>query len=110
MSARRWLWTAIVYVTREKGGLVAAYDATSGKELYSGRIHEGLYRGSPVYADGHVYHTCRDGMITVVKAGPKLEIVAKNRIKGEPMTASPAIADGVLYLRTHKALYAVTSE
>ncbi len=99
----------LVYITREKNGMVAAYDARTGEKKYQSRIHTGLYRASPVYADGHVYHTCRDGVVTVIKTGSKLTVVSENTLNGEPMTASPAISNGVLYLRTHKALYAVGS-
>ena len=96
----------IVYLCRERTGMITALDLESGEQIYQERIHGGLYRGSPVYADGHIYFTCRDGTITVIKAGRTFEIVATNTL-GDAMTASPAFSNGVLYLHTHKALYAI---
>ena len=40
-----------------------------GKEFYMKRTHADRHRASPVYADGKIYLTARDGMVTVVKAG-----------------------------------------
>jgi hypothetical protein len=45
-------------------------------------------------------------MVTVVKAGRNFEILAQNDM-GEPISASPAISNGRLYLRTFEALYAI---
>jgi hypothetical protein len=44
--------------------------------------------------------------VTVVKAGPKFEIVAQNDL-GETQSASPAISNGTIYLRTFEALWAI---
>lgn len=95
----------IVYLCRETGILIAV-DAASGKELYQQRVHLTRHRASPVYADGHVYLTARDGTVNVVAHGPEFKIVATNKM-GEEMSASPAIADGRIYLRTFDALYAI---
>ena len=50
--------------------------------------------------------TARDGTVSVLKAGPKFEVLAKNKI-ADSLTASPALANGRIYLRGLKALYAV---
>jgi outer membrane protein assembly factor BamB len=95
----------LVYLCGEKGTLTCL-DATTGKQLYSERVHNQIHRASPVYADGKVYCTARDGTVTVVKAGRKFEKLATNRM-GERLYASPAIANGRIYLRTAQALYAI---
>jgi outer membrane protein assembly factor BamB len=106
--------TAIVYrgqvVMIKNGGMVSAYDAKTGKEIY---IQErvaapGPYYASPVAANGHVYFTSlEDGTVTVLKAGTaKPEVVAKNPKLGERVAATPAIADNTLYVRTASKLYA----
>ena len=68
----------LVYLCQdEKGGRVGrlrCVDAKNGRELYSEETHPSRYRASPVYADGKVYLTARDGTVTVVKAGPKFEM------------------------------------
>ncbi|MEX2185984.1 MAG: PQQ-binding-like beta-propeller repeat protein [Pirellulales bacterium] len=95
----------IVYLCRENGVLIAV-DAASGKELYQERVHLTRHRASPVFADGHIYLTGRDGTVNVVAHGPEFKIVATNKL-GEEMSASPAIANGRIYLRTFDALYAI---
>lgn len=96
----------LVYVVM-KPGQIFCVDARTGKELYFERIHSAEHRASPVYADGHIYVCSRDGICTVLKAGPTFEPVAENDIGNEPITASPAISNGTLYLRSYDALYAI---
>lgn len=106
--------SAIVYrgqiVMVKDGGLVSAYEAKTGKEVY---IQErvaapGRYYASPVAANGRIYFTSLDdGTVTVLKAGTaKPELVATNPKLGERVSATPAIADNTLYLRTASKLYA----
>jgi outer membrane protein assembly factor BamB len=95
----------IAYLCRENGTLICL-EALSGKGLYKERVHPFNHRSSPVYGDGKVYMTARDGTTTVVKAGPKFELLATNKLD-EPMSSSPAISNGRIYMRTFKALYAI---
>ncbi|MCZ6796123.1 MAG: pyrrolo-quinoline quinone, partial [Planctomycetota bacterium] len=55
---------------------------------------------------GRIYLTARRGVVTVVKAGREFEVLAENKMD-EPITASPLISGGTLYLRTFDALYAI---
>jgi outer membrane protein assembly factor BamB len=106
--------TAIVYrgqmVLVKDGGLVTAYDAKTGAEIYTQEraAASGRYYASPVAANGLIYFTSLDdGAVTVLKAGTKRpETVAKNPKLGERTAATPAIADDTLYIRTEKHLYA----
>lgn len=100
------LMDGLCYVVM-KPGQVFCVDLESGDELYYERIHNAEHRASPVYADGHIYVCSRDGICTVLKAGGEFEVVAENDIGNEPITASPAISDGTLYLRSYDALYAI---
>ena len=47
-----------------------------------------------------------DGVMHVVKAGPKYELVARNEL-GEKTYASPALSDGQMFLRGFKNLYCI---
>src|SRR5262249_9784761 len=92
------------------GGLVNAYDAKTGKDVY---VQEraaagGRYYASPVAANGHIYFTSlEDGTVTVLKAAAESPVVvAKNPKRVEGVGATPAIADDTLYVRTEKHLYA----
>jgi len=98
----------LVYLCRENGDLICL-DAKTGEQFYRERTHRHRHRASPVYANGHIYLTARDGVITVVKAGRQFDIVASNAM-GEVIAASPAIANGTLYLRSYQALYAIGAQ
>jgi len=90
----------------QKDGRFQCVNLETGAEVYFERTHTSQHRASPVLIGSHIYLCAKDGMTTVVKAGPKFEIVAKNNLE-EPITASPAVADGTLYIRTYNALYAI---
>lgn len=105
--------SAIVYdgqmVMIRDGGIVTSYDQETGKQGVRGRINAtGTYYASPVAAGGHIYFTSlADGTTTVVKLnGNKLETAAENSPLGERTSATPAIADDTLYVRTAGHLYA----
>ena len=69
--------------------------------------HRAIYRASPVYADGKVYLLARDGIATVIRAGPKFEKLAENRLPDDT-SASLAISNGRIYIRGWKNLYAIS--
>ncbi|MGH7139583.1 MAG: PQQ-binding-like beta-propeller repeat protein, partial [Pirellulales bacterium] len=97
------------YVMVRDGGIVVACDAETGKQIYQERLGAtGRYYASPVAANGHIYFTSLDGgIVTVVKAGSgKRAVDAHNSELGERCSATPAIADDTLYLRTATQLYA----
>jgi hypothetical protein len=61
---------------------------------------------SLVAVEGHILLMSQDGDTFVVKAGPRFEVVGSNPL-GEPISASPAVAGGRLYIRGEKHLFAV---
>ncbi|HAH47018.1 MAG TPA: serine/threonine protein kinase, partial [Planctomycetaceae bacterium] len=79
----------------------------------SGRGGGGGFRGSdyssPVIADGKVYFTSRSGETYVIKASDQLEQISVNRLTNdnEDFSASPAISNGDLFIRSDKHLYCV---
>jgi outer membrane protein assembly factor BamB len=108
-----YISSALVYreqfVMVKDGGIVTAYDAKTGAEVYQERAAAaGKYYASPVAASGHIYFTSLDdGTITVLKAGTdKPQVLSTNPKLGERTAATPAIADDVLFVRTDKHLYA----
>lgn len=98
------------YVMVKDGGIVSAYDARTGKEVYvqERAVASGGYYASPVAANGHIYFTSlNDGEITVLKAGADTPVVAARNPKlDERVAATPAIGDDTLYVRTEGHLYA----
>jgi outer membrane protein assembly factor BamB len=101
------------YVLVKDGGIVTAYDAQSGEQIYQKRaVAPGGYYASPVAANGNIYFTSlADGTITVLKGASKsAEVVAKNPPLGERVAATPAISDDTLYVRTASHLYAFVEQ
>jgi outer membrane protein assembly factor BamB len=95
----------LVYLCRETGALICL-DAKTGKELYTERLHAARHRASPVYGDGKLYLAARDGMVTVVQAGPQFKKLAGNRLNDD-IAASPVVSNGRIYIRGFKNLYAI---
>lgn len=89
----------------KKGGIVTSLDAKTGKLLREGRVSaQGNYYASPVSGDGKIYLINQRGDLSVISAIGEWRELHKAKF-GEPTYATPAIADGRIYLRTSKALY-----
>jgi outer membrane protein assembly factor BamB len=87
-------------------GIVSCLEAKTGKLLFRRRLGpSGLYFASPVAGDGKIYIPSLRGVVTVLKAGDELKVLARNDL-GESIGATPALLEGVLYVRTQKHLYA----
>jgi outer membrane protein assembly factor BamB len=104
--------TPIIYgdylYTCANHGVMTCYNARSGERVYQQRIGDkgGSYSASPVAADGKVYLSSEDGEVFVVKAGPKYELLATNTM-GEVLMATPAISDGMIFVRGQHNLFAI---
>ncbi len=93
------------YFLVDDEGFGTCLDAATGSELWRQRMG-GRYQASLTAGDGKVYFTNLDGVVSVVKAGPRFELLSKNQL-GESIVASPAIAHGCLFLRGEKHLYCI---
>jgi outer membrane protein assembly factor BamB len=87
---------------------VACLDASNGKLIWSERLGHG-FSASPVVADGKLYVAKEDGDTSIVELGEKPKIIANNDLK-ETLLATPAIANGAIYLRTEKHLYCIAAK
>ena len=101
------LYGDLLYVVDETGRLICR-DAVTGREIYRERLR-GSYKASPVAGAGKIYFANEEGLTTVVKAGVEFRVLAENRLDEECL-ASPAIARGVLLLRTRTRLWCIGSE
>jgi outer membrane protein assembly factor BamB len=96
----------LVYLCHAEKGMLTCVDGKTGRQVYEEPLHNSRYRASPVLADGKIYIVARDGTFSVVKAGPKFELLATNTLEDD-FTASPAIAGGRIYLHGYGNLYAI---
>jgi hypothetical protein len=86
-------------------GIASCLDAATGERQWLERIGK-HFSASLVSAGGLVYFLADDGTTTVVRPGPKLDVVATNEL-GEYCYASPAISDGQLFIRAEKHLFCI---
>ncbi|HEX8558674.1 MAG TPA: PQQ-binding-like beta-propeller repeat protein [Pyrinomonadaceae bacterium] len=100
-------YRGLLYVLANNG-VLDAYDLRTGEEVYRQRLPTvgSGFSASPVAADGKLYLSNEDGEMLVVRAGPKFELLATNSM-GELLMATPALSDGVMYVRSSKSLFAV---
>jgi outer membrane protein assembly factor BamB len=97
----------LLYVLANNG-ILDAYKLRTGEEVYRQRlplIGSG-FSASPVAADGKIYLSNEDGDMLVVAAGPTFTHLGTNPI-GELLMATPALADGVMYVRSSASLFAI---
>ncbi len=94
------------YIVNDRG-IVWCLDAKTGQEFYGQqRLKPGTYSASPVLADGKIYVTNEDGLTSVIKAGPKFEVLAESDLN-EYCLSSPAFSGGQLFIRTGQFLYCI---
>jgi len=96
-----------LYVLADRG-LMACYDARTGEQHYrKERLPEGrAFTASPWAYGGLVFCANEYGETFVVRAGPTFELLHTNLLADDDMVmATPAIADGRVFLRTDRRLY-----
>ena len=89
-------------------GIASCFNAKTGKRHWMERLPGG-HSPSTVSADGLVYFTSDRGVTTIVRPGKMFNIIARNEL-GEQISASPAISQGQIFLRTHQHLYCIGSK
>jgi len=92
--------------TVTNGGWVTCMDSKTGKVHFQERLGApGAFIASPVAANGFIYLAAYNGTINVIEAGKKPNVVFETKLKGK-ITATPAIVENNLYVRTSDYLYA----
>ena len=89
-------------------GIASCFEARTGKRHWMERLPGG-HSPSPVSADGLVYFVSDRGVTTIIRPSETFAVIAKNEL-GEPVSASPAISQGQIFLRTHQHLYCIGSK
>jgi outer membrane protein assembly factor BamB len=100
------LFKDVLYMVNDNG-IITTLNPETGAVIKQGRLTGALgpHFASPVAADGHIFFTTEAGAVVVVAPGGDFTPLAINQL-GEDTYATPAFADGRIYLRTSAALYA----
>jgi len=100
-------YRGLLYLMNDSG-IVTALDGATGEVVYEGgRVPvPATFTASPVAFDDKILLTSEDGDTFVLRAGRSHEILRTNSL-GEPVFASPALADGTIFIRGAEHLYAI---
>jgi outer membrane protein assembly factor BamB len=100
------LYQGVLYMVNDNG-IITTLNPETGAVLKQGRLTGALgpHFASPVAADGHIFFTTEAGAVVIVAPGGDFTPLAINQL-GEDTYATPAFADGRIYVRTSAALYA----
>jgi outer membrane protein assembly factor BamB len=104
----------------DNGAILMAFDLPDGKELWTKKLGT-LQKGSPVLADGKLYVGTENGRVFILKPSKTgVEVLDEDTLPQskqegtgdaepgpEPVIASPAIANGRVYIVSMDALYAI---
>ncbi|WP_237228346.1 PQQ-binding-like beta-propeller repeat protein [Rubinisphaera sp. JC750] len=119
-----------------RAGVAYCLNAETGEEVYTERLPQSAW-ATPVGVGDHIYVFGRDGLTTVLAAGPEFKILAENSLWAEdsppvnnlpkteetderrkaaaamfsrPVVYGVAIVDGVIVLRTGSKLFCIRGE
>lgn len=98
-----------LYMVNDMSSVATCYEAKTGEVRWQGRLGEAAREGfsaSPVALQGKLFFTNDQGQTFVLKAGPEFELLHVNEL-GERVLASPALVDGVWYVRGADHLWAL---
>jgi outer membrane protein assembly factor BamB len=83
-------------------GVVTCIDGATGKLHWRQRVG-GNFHCSPVLAGDRIFCISLDGEVVVISAKDKYELLGRSHLE-EPVTATPAVADGRMLIRTEQSL------
>jgi outer membrane protein assembly factor BamB len=89
----------------DSGGEVTCYDAADGKLLWQQELNT-AFRASPSLVGRKVLLVSRKGETFILQAGGQYNLLGKAQL-GEPCDATPAFANGRIYIRGENNLYCI---
>jgi outer membrane protein assembly factor BamB len=98
------------YYTLMDRGFLTSNDPRTGREIYSRQriaVDSGTFTASPWTYNGKIFAISEDGDTFVMQAGPSFKLLGRNALD-EMTLASPAVANGSLFIRTATKLYRIT--
>jgi outer membrane protein assembly factor BamB len=98
------------YYTLFDRGFFTCHDARTGREIY-GKVRidptAGAFTASPWAYNNRIFALSEDGVTYVIRPGQQFEVLGRNALD-EMTLATPAIANGSLFLRTASRLYRIS--
>ncbi len=91
----------------KRGGIATYYDLETGEaRMEESRVGAGgNYYASPISAGNKILVVSQKGIATWLRPNEKIEIIKANDL-GETIFATPAIVDGVIYIRSESSISA----
>ena len=96
-NGRLFLWA--------DNGVVTCLKIDTGEVVWQQRVG-GNYFSSPVCTGDRIYCLDKAGTVVVIAAADEFRLLGRVAL-GEPAFATPAVADGVMYLRTESQLFSL---
>ena len=103
------LYGDYLYTLNDMSSIITCLNARTGETVWQerlGRPQREAISASPIVVDDKLFVTNDDGVTYVLKTGPEFELLHTNDI-GARTLASPALVDGVWYVRTVDELIAI---
>lgn len=88
-------------------GIASCLNALTGEQYWMERLG-GNFSASPVFAGGRILFLDESGVARWITAGREYQLLQKNEIPGRTL-ATPAFANGAMFLRTDEYLYRIES-
>jgi outer membrane protein assembly factor BamB len=92
--------------TLTDNGILSCWQEADGKQTWQLRL-KGPFAASPVLIDGKLYALNEEGLVHVVQPGADAKVIATNKLPGTNFLATPAVANGALFLRSDDWLYCI---
>jgi outer membrane protein assembly factor BamB len=88
-------------------GRAGCFHVKTGQKQWLESIPGAKFSASPIVIDGKVYAASEQGDVFVFAADPKgFHLLARNAL-GEGISATPAVANGCLFIRTESFVYCI---
>ena len=88
------------------GGISNCFAPETGEAIWEMKRVQNIgdYYASPVAGDGKIYLAAENGKVVVLQSGPELKVLGRNDL-GDSIVGTPAIAEGLLFVRTRTQLF-----
>lgn len=86
-------------------GVVACYDTQNGTKYWEKELNNSVF-SSPVIAENRVYLIDRTGLMHIFKVDKEYVSLGEPKL-GEPVSCTPAFANGRIFIRGEKNLYCI---